>query len=484
MASTSTGHAAAVDDIVARLERLPTSWWQVKARIIVGVATFFDAFDALAIATVLPVIVPLWKLAPQQIGFMISAGFVGQLIGALLFGWVAERYGRMTAMIWSIALFAVMSLVCAFAWDYNSLLVFRTIQGIGLGGEVPVAAVFISELARAKGRGRFVLLYELVFPIGLVSASLVGLWVVPHFGWQWMFVIGALPAFLALVLRWLLPESPRWLAVRGHTAEAQAAMALIERETEKATGKPLPPPQPVVSTLDKPASLADLFGPLYLRRTLVVWVIWFAAYFVNYGLSIWLPTVYRTVFQLPLDVSLRYGLITQVVGLLGTLICALSIDYVGRRLWFAVSFAAATLALAALGDMPDAHRAAGADLHDDRLFLRQHHQYRRLSLHARALSDPRARAWRGHRHRLAAVRLHHRTDRGRPDDRCAAHPGADPRPAQGLPRVRSRRGDRGRHHRAVRGRDQRPGAGGSVPVIGRRMPLAGFSGCRAPCGFR
>jgi MFS transporter, putative metabolite:H+ symporter len=352
MAVTSASHASTVDNVVARLERLPTSWWQVKARIIVGVATFFDAFDALAIATVLPVIVPLWKLAPQQIGFLISAGFVGQLVGALLFGWIAERYGRMTAMIWSIATFAVMSLVCAFAWDYNSLLVFRTIQGIGLGGEVPVAAVFISELAKAKGRGRFVLLYELVFPIGLVSASLVGLWVVPHLGWQWMFVIGALPAFLALVLRWLLPESPRWLAVRGRDAEAQAAMALIERETEKATGQPLPPPQPVVSTLNKPASLADLFGPLYLRRTLVVWVIWFAAYFVNYGLSIWLPTVYRTVFQLPLDVSLRYGLITQAVGLLGTLICALTIDYVGRRLWFAVSFAAGTIALAALAMSP------------------------------------------------------------------------------------------------------------------------------------
>ena len=150
---------------------------QVKARIIVGVATFFDAFDALAIASILPVIVPLWKLTPPQIGLMISAGFLGQLLGALLFGWIAERYGRMTAMIWSIALFGIMSLVCALAWDYNSLLVFRTIQGIGLGGEVPVAAVFISELAKAQGRGRFVLLYELVFPIGLVAASLVGLWV-------------------------------------------------------------------------------------------------------------------------------------------------------------------------------------------------------------------------------------------------------------------------------------------------------------------
>jgi putative MFS transporter len=349
---TTTTGPGSVDDIVARLERLPPSWWQVKARIIVGVATFFDAFDALAIATILPVIVPLWKLTPPQIGFMISAGFVGQFIGALFFGWVAERFGRMTAMVWSIALFAVMSLVCAFAWDYNSLLIFRTIQGIGLGGEVPVAAVFISELAKAQGRGRFVLLYELVFPIGLTAASLIGLWVVPKFGWQWMFVIGALPALLALVLRILLPESPRWLSVRGRNAEAEAAMTLIETGVQQASGKPLPPPQPVVSTLDKQASWADLFGPLYLRRTLVVWVIWFSAYFVNYGLSIWLPTLYRTVFKLPLDVSLRYGLITQAVGLLGTLICALAIDRVGRRPWFAVAFACAAVALIVLATFP------------------------------------------------------------------------------------------------------------------------------------
>ena len=110
--------------------------------------------------------------------------------------------------------------------------------------------------------------------------------------------------------------------------------------------------KPVVSASDKAASWSDLFGPFYLRRTLVVWVIWFAAYFVNYGLSIWLPTLYRTVFKLPLDVSLRYGLITQAVGLLGTLICALTIDHVGRRPWFAVSFVAAALALGALAFFP------------------------------------------------------------------------------------------------------------------------------------
>ena len=99
--------------------------------------------------------------------------------------------------------------------------------------------------------------------------------------------------------------------------------------------------------------MSDLFGPQYLQRTLVVWVIWFSAYFVNYGLSIWMPTIYRTVFKLPLDVSLRYSLITQAVGLLGTLICALSIDYVGRRIWFALAFAGTTASLGVLASIAD-----------------------------------------------------------------------------------------------------------------------------------
>jgi len=353
MSMGSAAPAGAIDNVVARIERLPTSWWHVKTRIIVGVATFFDAFDAIAIATVLPVLVPMWKLSGPDIGFMISAGYVGQLIGALLFGWIGERYGRMPAMVGSISLFGVMSLVCAFAWDYNSLLWLRTLQGVGLGGEVPVAATYISELTRAKNRGRFVLLYELVFPIGLVAVSLTSLWVVPHLGWQWMFYIGALPAILALFLRMLLPESPRWLAVHGHAVEAEAALSLIERETQKSTGEPLPPVQPVaVATTDQRASLSDLFVPTYLRRTLVVWVIWFAAYFINYGLVIWLTTIFRTVYKLPLDVSLRYGLITQATGFIGTFICALTIDHVGRRPYFAVSFAAAAVSLGMLAMLP------------------------------------------------------------------------------------------------------------------------------------
>ena len=87
--------------IIARIERLPTSWWHVRTRIIVGFATFFDAFNSLTIAYVLPVLIPAFKIAPTQIGPLIAIGFAGQALGALFFGWAAERFGRLKMAIFT-----------------------------------------------------------------------------------------------------------------------------------------------------------------------------------------------------------------------------------------------------------------------------------------------------------------------------------------------------------------------------------------------
>ncbi len=339
---------AAPSDILARIERLPLSSWQIRTRIIVGTATFFDAFDALAITYVLPAVVPAWKLTPGEISWLISAGFLGQLIGALVGGALAERIGRRPMIVAAVAWFGVFSLACGLAWNYESLVVLRLFQGLGLGAEVPVAATYISELAKASGRGRFVLLFELVFPIGLVAVAVMGRWIVPV-GWQYLFFIGGLPALFALFMMRHLPESPRWLASRGHLDEAAVAIAFIEREVQTATGKPLPPTEAApAAAVVKHAAWMELFSPAYRRRTLVIWVAWFATYFANYGLTTWLPTIYRTVFKLPLETALNYGLITQACGLFTSFACAMLIDRVGRRTWFATAFAGAAAALLTL----------------------------------------------------------------------------------------------------------------------------------------
>jgi len=339
---------AAPEDILARIERLPLSSWQIKTRIIVGTATFFDAFDALSITYVLPAVVPAWKLTPTATGWLISAGFLGQLIGALVGGVLAERIGRRPVIVAAVLWFGLFSFACGWAWNYESLLVLRLLQGLGLGAEVPVAATYISELAKAKGRGRFVLLFELVFPIGLVAVAIMGRWIVP-IGWQYLFFLGGVPALFALFMMRNLPESPRWLASRGRIDEAATAMAFIEQEVQTATDKPLPPveaaPKPAVA---KRATWSELFSLAYRRRTLVIWVAWFATYFANYGLTTWLPTIYRSVFKLPLEDALNYGLLTQACGLVTSFACALLIDRVGRRIWFATAFAGAAAALLTL----------------------------------------------------------------------------------------------------------------------------------------
>ena len=115
----------------------------------------------------------------MQIGWLIAIGYLGQFVGALLFGALAERYGRVRSAAGATALMSVMSLACALAGNFPALLVLRLVQGIGVGGEMPVAAVYINELSKAHGRGRFFLLYEMIFPIGLMMTGQIGALVVP-----------------------------------------------------------------------------------------------------------------------------------------------------------------------------------------------------------------------------------------------------------------------------------------------------------------
>ena len=342
-------NAAANAQLVARLERLPVTRRLLLLRVIVGIATFFDAYTVLAIAFAMPQLVSEWKLSPAEVGMIISAGYIGQIFGAVIFGSLAEKFGRLKILFVTILLFVSMDIACLFAWSATSMIAFRFLQGVGTGGEVPVASAYINEFIGAEKRGRFFLLYEVIFPVGLMFAGMVGFFLVPIYGWKAMFIVGLVPSVLTIPLRWFMPESPRWLASKGRIAEADAVVKMLEDNARK-SGKTLS--EPVVRAVDPRANARsdwrELFKGIYLKRTLMIWGLWACVYMINNGLVTWLPTLYRQTFQLPLQTSLAYGWITSGVGVVASILCALLIDRVGRKPWYAVAFLAATLPLLTL----------------------------------------------------------------------------------------------------------------------------------------
>ncbi|MFF9480347.1 MFS transporter [Streptomyces sp. NPDC014733] len=356
-----TGAARAA--LAARFERLPLSRWHVTVRVVIGVVTFFEAFDQLLIAYAMPELRQEWALSTGGATLVMTVGSVGMLLGALLSGRLADRYGRVTVIAACIGLSGLASAALAATDGPPSFMALRFVQGLAIGGEVPVAATFISEITRSLGRGRFVLLYELVFPAGLTVGALCAAWIVPALGWRWMYLLAALPGLLALLVRRTVPESPRWLADRGRMREAEETMALIERKVEAATGRPLPPvtgPAPA-SAGDGPVvpatpaeraatGVRGLFTGRYRRRTLVLAALWFTGYFVNYGITSWLPSIYGSRFHLSLGDALLASTVTSVAGLAGCLVAALTVDRIGRRRIFPLFLGgtAATLLVLAL----------------------------------------------------------------------------------------------------------------------------------------
>ncbi len=335
--------------LLARMEQVPFSRWHRKARLVMGSATFFDAFNALSLAFALPTLIRLWHISPRQIGLLISASYVGQLAGALVFSALAEKVGRIRGTTAAIAIMSIMSFGCALAGNFPALLACRVVQGIGVGGEMPVAATYINELSRAHGRGRFFLLYEMIFPLGLMATGQIGAWTVPSFGWSSIFILGGVPGLLITFLVARLPESPRWLISKGRIAEAERIIEQIEASTSRRVA-PAPGASAVPAIhLTQRGRWTELLSSVYRGRTLIVWTLWASAFFIANGLNNWMPSLYNTVYHLSLRQSLRAASMTNVAQVAVLLVCAFSIDRIGRRNWTVAAFIAGGALLALLG---------------------------------------------------------------------------------------------------------------------------------------
>lgn len=339
--------------VAARIERLPFTPFHARALTMIGMAHFFDAFDALAIAFVLPALIIAWKMDPAQAGVLVAAGYFGQAVGSVTLGWAAERWGRLRVVAAACWIISIFSLGGALAWSALSLMVLRFMQGIGLGGEVPAGATYVNEICPARLRGRMVYGIQILFGAASAFTAGVAAWMVPRYGWQSMFIAGGLPLLMAPLLRRVLPESPRWLAGHGQALEAGLILDRVEAEYEAKRSKSLPPVptkdvlQYVVASGDS-AGFSSLLSPEFLRRTLSVWTVTFCLSFATYGILVWMPTVYTTVFKLPVQQALTYGAAGNATALIGAIIGAFLVDRLGRRTMFTLALLASSVPMLTL----------------------------------------------------------------------------------------------------------------------------------------
>lgn len=271
-------------------------FWRTWPWFVGSLGFFFDSFDVLLFSYVLPAVASEWSLDPQTRGWLLSSGSLGMMLGALVAGVFADRYGRRLIFLATMLLYSLGTGSLALAASVGVMMVLRFVVGVGLGGELPIAATYVSESALPHERGRAVVLAESFWALGSLAAAIVGGLAVPTLGWRGTVLIGAVPAVIALVIRRTLPES-------------EAFRQVVQE--------------------DRPPLLA-LIAPNALRQTLVLWTLWIIINFAYYGIFLWLPSL-MVERGFSLVRSFEYVLLMTLAQLPGYLSAAWLIERVGRR---------------------------------------------------------------------------------------------------------------------------------------------------------
>jgi putative MFS transporter len=220
----------------ARLDRLPLSQFHRRIMRLIGIGMFFDGFDIYIASTVLGTTLKSGFSTMGQNALFVSITFLGMMLGSFGTGFLGDRFGRRFTYQANLALFGIASLASAFSPTMAFLIVCRFFMGLGLGAENVVGYSTLAEFVPPAARGRLQGWMATFVVTGLPVSALLGLLLVPSFGWRVMFVVGGLGALVVWYLRKSLPESPRWLESVGRNAEAEALMTSIEKEVSAEKG--------------------------------------------------------------------------------------------------------------------------------------------------------------------------------------------------------------------------------------------------------
>jgi MFS transporter, AAHS family, 4-hydroxybenzoate transporter len=286
--------AAAKVDVIELIDRHPVTGFQIGVLILCMLVAALDGFDTQAIGYTAPAIAAVIHLPMPQFGQVGSAGLLGAAVGALSFGPLADIFGRKWFMIIAVILFAIFSYLTSQSASLSELLAYRFCTGLGLGGVTPAFLAMGAELAPKRLRDVFVTVLFSSFPGGGLIGSLTSAWVIPTFGWQSVFYIGAVvPLIIAVVLIIWLPESIRFLLARNIRQDE------VRRILEHIMPGDVPPPGVELVAPPDPAREGVPVKHLFMEGravpTLLLWVPFFTIFMVLVTVTFWTPAVLHSV---------------------------------------------------------------------------------------------------------------------------------------------------------------------------------------------
>ncbi|NTZ05434.1 MFS transporter [Burkholderia metallica] len=311
-----------------RVEQVGAYAWKALAGSAIGYA--MDGFDLLILGFMLPAITAALHLTPGQGGALVTWTLIGAVAGGIVFGALSDRYGRVRVLTWTILLFAIFTGLCAFARGFEDLLVYRTIAGIGLGGEFGIGMALAAEAWPARKRARVSCYVALGWQAGVLLAALLTPFLLLHIGWRGMFMVGVLPALLAWAMRNKLHEPE----------------AFVQRATQP-----------------KPNAFRMLVADGRTARTsLGIVILCSVQNFGYYGIMIWLPTFLSKQMGFSLTKSGLWTAATVVGMMIGVWVFGQLADRIGRKptfLLYQLGSVVTVIAYARLSD-PTAMLWAGA----------------------------------------------------------------------------------------------------------------------------
>ena len=326
-------------DILTRMHALPLSRFHFHLIGLIGLGWMFDAMDTGMVSFVLVTLTGEWQLDKQQSGWIVSVGFIGMALGAVLSGWAADRFGRRNVFAATMVLYGAATGLCALAPNLPFLLVSRFWVGFGLGGQLPVAVSLVSEYAPPRLRGRFIVLLESFWGLGWLVAALVSYYLIPQYGWRSAFAVGAVPLLYAFAVWKHLPESVPYLLAANRLDDAHALLCRLEQQaglTPAATAIAPPVPEKTRNRL------IELWQTPFAKRTLMLWLIWFGIVFSYYGIFTWLPKLLAEQ-GFAVVKTFRYMLVMILAQLPGYFAAAVLVEVIGRKATLAGFLAACAI---------------------------------------------------------------------------------------------------------------------------------------------